>query len=124
MAAFSARQLRQIYSPPPPRKPEAQSDELERLRRAAAEPAAPAVSRVVIAGVVRAIETARTWLTGAAIYVLYIVRNVGGQPGYFAVTIGVAAMAIVVFQSLHVYSAPAFRQPVARAVSHRRRLDR
>jgi Undecaprenyl-phosphate glucose phosphotransferase len=110
MAAFSARQLRQIHSPPP-RRPEAQNDELERLRRTAAEPAAPAVSRVVIAGVVRAIETTLIVATGLAIYFLYIVRNVGGQPGYFAVTIGVAAMAIVVFQSLHVYSAPAFRHP-------------
>ena len=111
MAAFSARQLRQIPSPPPPRKPEAQNDELERLRRVAAEPAAPAVSRVVIAGVVRAIETTLIVATGAAIYFLYIVRNVGAQPGYLAVTIGVAAMAIVIFQSLHVFSAPAFRNP-------------
>ncbi|MGA2494701.1 MAG: undecaprenyl-phosphate glucose phosphotransferase [Roseiarcus sp.] len=111
MAAFSARQLRQIQSPPPPRKPDALDDELERLRRVAAEPTAPAVSRVVIAGVVRAIETALIVTTGAAIYFLYIVRNVGAQPGYLAVTIGVAAMAIVVFQSLHVYSAPAFRHP-------------
>jgi Undecaprenyl-phosphate glucose phosphotransferase len=69
------------------------------------------VSRVVIAGVVRAIETTLIVLTGVAIYFLYIVRNVGAQPGYLAVTIGVAAMAIVVFQSLHVFSAPAFRHP-------------
>jgi Undecaprenyl-phosphate glucose phosphotransferase len=111
MAAFSARQLRQIPSPPPPRQPEAQNDELERLRRTAAEPAAPAVSRVVIAGVVRAIETALIVTTGAAIYFLYIVSNIGAQPGYLAVTIGVAAMTIIVFQSLHVFSAPAFRNP-------------
>jgi Undecaprenyl-phosphate glucose phosphotransferase len=109
MAAFSARQLRQV--PSPPRKPEAPGDEIERLRRAAAEPAAPAVSRVVIAGIVRAIETALIVATGAAIYFAYIVRNVGAQPGYLAVTIGVAAMAIVIFQSLHVFSAPAFRNP-------------
>jgi len=109
MAQFTARQLRQVD--PPPRKPEPHGDELERLRRVAAEPAAPAVSRVVIAGVVRAIETALIVLTGVAIYFLYIVRNVGAQPGYLAVTIGVAAMAIVVFQSLHVFSAPAFRNP-------------
>ena len=115
MAAFSARQLRKLESPPTPRRPQTQSDELERLRRAAAEPAAPAVSRVVIAGVVRGIETALIVLTGVAIYFLYIVRNVGAQPGYLAVTIGVAAMAIVVFQSLHVFSAPAFRHP-ARAL--------
>ena len=110
MAAFSPRQLRQVDAPPP-RKPEAHNDEFDRLRRAAAEPAAPAVSRVVIAGVVRAIETALIVLTGIAIYFFYIVRYVGAQPGYLAVTVGVAAMAIVVFQSLHVFSAPAFHNP-------------
>ena len=110
MAAFSARQLRQVDAPPP-RRPDPHDDELEKLRRTAAEPTAPAVSRVVIAGVVRAIETALIVLTGVAIYFLYIVRNVGAQPGYLAVTIGVAAMAIVVFQSLHVFSTPAFRHP-------------
>jgi Undecaprenyl-phosphate glucose phosphotransferase len=96
---------------PPPRKPERHDDEFDRLKRVAAEPVAPAVSRVVIAGVVRAIETTLIILTGVAIYFLYIVRQVGAQPGYLAVTIGVAAMAIVVFQSLHVFSAPAFRHP-------------
>ena len=111
MAAFSARQLRQVDASPSPQAPESPDEELERLRRVAAEPAAPAVSRVVIAGVVRAIETALIVVTGVAIYFFYIVRNVGAQPGYLAVTIGVAAMAIVVFQSLHVYSAPAFRNP-------------
>ena len=111
MAAFSARQLHQLEASPAPQMPEPHDDELERLRRVAAEPAAPAVSRVVIAGVVRAIETALIVLTGVAIYFLYIVRNVGAQPGYLAVTIGVAAIAIVVFQSLHVFSAPAFRSP-------------
>ena len=111
MAAFSARQHHQADASLPPQRPDSHDDELARLRRVAAEPAAPAVSRVVIAGVVRAIETALIVLTGVAIYFLYIVRNVGAQPGYLAVTIGVAAMSIVVFQSLHVFSAPAFRNP-------------
>jgi Undecaprenyl-phosphate glucose phosphotransferase len=115
MAAFSARQLRKVEGPPVAGGPKAQSAELERLRRAAAEPAAPAVSRIVIAGVVRAIEAAMIVVTGVAIYFLYIVRHVGAQPGYLAVTIGVATMALVVFQSLHVFSAPAFRHP-ARAL--------
>ena len=44
------------------------NDELERLRQAVAEPAAPAVSRVVIAGVVRAIETTLIAASGVAIY--------------------------------------------------------
>jgi Undecaprenyl-phosphate glucose phosphotransferase len=112
MPAFPARQLRRPEPPPGKPRPEPQGDDqLERLKRVAAEPAAPAVSRVVIAGIVRAIETALIALTGAAVYFLYIVRNVGAQPGYLAVTIGVAVMSIVVFQSLHVFSVPAFRNP-------------
>ena len=110
MAAFSARQLRQIQSPPP-RRPEAPDDEREQLRKLAAAPAAPAVSQVVIAGVVRAIETTLIVAVGVAIYFLYIVHNVGPQPGYLAVTIGVAAMAIIAFQSLHLFTGPAFRNP-------------
>ena len=72
---------------------------------------------MVIAGVVRAVETALIAITGLALYFVYIVRNVGAQPGYFAVTIGVAALSIVVFQSLHVYTVPALRHPVARICS-------
>ena len=115
MAAFSARQLRQLDAPPPARRPAPPNDELERLRQVVAEPAAPAVSRVVIAGVVRAIEATLIAVSGVAIYGFYIVRSVGSQPGYLALTIGVAALAVVIFQSLHVYSAPAFRSP-ARAL--------
>jgi Undecaprenyl-phosphate glucose phosphotransferase len=115
MAAFSVRQIRKAEESPVAGKPVTQSAELERLRRAAAEPAAPAVSRVVIAGVVRAIEAAVIVLTGVAIYFLYIVRHVGAQPGYLAVTVGVATMSLVVFQSLHAFSVPAFRHP-ARAL--------
>jgi len=111
MSALSARQLRSLEPPQEDRNLPIRENELERLRQAAAEPAAPAVSRVVIAGVVRAIEAALIVLTGLAIYVFYIARNVGAQPGYLAVTIGVAVMAMVVFQSLHVFSVPAFRNP-------------
>ena len=66
MAAFSVRQMRQIEPPPVVRKPEERRDELENLRRLAAEPMAPAISRVVIAGIVRAVETALITITGLA----------------------------------------------------------
>ncbi|THD43105.1 MAG: undecaprenyl-phosphate glucose phosphotransferase [Bradyrhizobium sp.] len=119
MAAFSARRLRQVEAAPPaPRRaqePSPPRDELENLRRLAAEPAVPAMSRVVIAGIVRTVETSLITISGMALYYLYIVRNVGAQPGYFAVTIGVAALSMAIFQSLHVFSVAAFRSP-ARAL--------
>ncbi len=111
MPAFPARQLRPFEPPPDPPNSAPRANELERLKQLAAEPAAPAVSRVVIAGIVRAIETALIVLSGVAIYVLYIERNVGAKAGYLAVTIGVALMSVVIFQSLHVFSVPAFRNP-------------
>src|SRR5271170_3009787 len=111
MSAHSVNRLRQVEAPPLAPKPDERSGENETLRRLAAEPTAPGISRVVIAGVVRTIETALIAITGMAIYLLYVVRNVGAQPGYFAVTIGVAALSIVVFQSLHLFTIPAFRNP-------------
>ncbi|MGD1036862.1 MAG: undecaprenyl-phosphate glucose phosphotransferase, partial [Roseiarcus sp.] len=82
------------------------------LRKLAVEPASPAYSRVVIAGVARAIESALIALTGLAVYFAYVVRNVGQQPGYFPLIVVVAALSMVAFQSLHGYAALAYRHPV------------
>ncbi len=119
MAAFSARRLRELEATPVAQTPEpgreSGREALDRLRRLAAEPTAPALSRVVVAGVVRAIETATITISGLALYFLYIVRNVGAQPGYFAATLGIAALSIAIFQSLHVFGVAALRSP-ARAL--------
>ncbi len=112
MAAFSARDMQKVAVPArSPERPASRAN-ADVLRRLAAEPASAAYSRVVVAGVVRAIESALIVLTGLAVYFAYVVRNVGQQPGYFPAIVAVAALSIVTFQSLQCYTVPAFRHPV------------
>ena len=113
MAAFSARDLREAPAAQPERERERRTPpaNLAVLRRLAAEDAPPAYSRVVIAGAARAIEATLVVVSGLAVYFAYIVPHVGQQPGYFATMILVAALSIVLFQSLQTYSVPAFRRP-------------
>jgi len=87
-------------------------DAADALRKLAAEPASPAYSRVVVAGVARAIESALIALTGLAVYFVYVVGNIGQQPAYFPVIVAVTALSIVIFQSLQCYTVPALRHSV------------
>ncbi len=112
MAAFSARDMQKVVAPVHERDRTASRANADALRRLAAEPASPAYSRVVVAGVARAIECTLIVVTGMAVYFAYVVRNVGQQPGYFPVIVAVATLSIVAFQSLQSYTAPAFRHPV------------
>ena len=109
--AFSARDMRKVALPAREPPAAASRGNVEALRRLAAEPVAAAFSRVVIAGVVRTIECVLIALTGIAVYFGYVVRNVGQQPGYLPAIAVVAALSIVIFQSLQSYSLPAFRNP-------------
>ena len=125
MAAFSAVRHRK-RSPRRPRSGTAASRANADAAATGSPPnrPAPAYSRVVIAGVVRAIESALIVLTGMAIY--FALRRAQRRPAaglLLAVIVGVAAMSIVSFSRCNVYSAPAFRHPVRAAVPHRRRLD-
>jgi Undecaprenyl-phosphate glucose phosphotransferase len=112
MAAFSARDMQKVA--PPVRDPERSASRANAavLRKLAAEATSPAYSRVVLAGVVRAVECALIVLSGLAVYLAYVVRDAGPQPGYFPVIVAVAALSIVTFQSLQTYTVPAFRRPV------------
>ncbi len=112
MAAFSARDRQKVAAAVRGPERHASPDNAAALRKLAAEPASPAYSRVVIAGVARAIECALIVLTGLAVYFAYIVRSIGQQPAYFPVIVAVAALSIVTFQSLQCYTVPAFRHPV------------
>jgi Undecaprenyl-phosphate glucose phosphotransferase len=109
MTVYSARDMQNVAAHARARSIPAR--DVEALRRIAAEPAVPVYSRIVIAGVVRAVECASIALAGMATYFVYIVRNVGQQPGYLPVIVAVAAMSIVTFQSLQCYTLPAFRHP-------------
>ncbi len=110
MAALSARDMQKIAAPV--RDRDRSASHADALRKLVAEPAIPTYSRVVVAGIVRAIECALIVVMGLAVYFAYIVRNVGQQPGYFPVIVAVAVLSIATFQSLQSYTAPAFRHPV------------
>jgi Undecaprenyl-phosphate glucose phosphotransferase len=112
MAAFSARDLQKAVAPVRAAERPASRANAALLRQLAAEPTSAGYSRVVLAGVVRTIECALIVLAGLTVYFAYVVRNVGQQPGYFPVIVAVAALSIVMFQSLQSYSVPAFRRPV------------
>src|SRR5687768_5132707 len=62
---------------------------------AAAEPIAPALSPIVLAGAVRMIELALVALIGTAIYVGYVVPHDGVEWQYFAAIAGISVLAML-----------------------------
>jgi Undecaprenyl-phosphate glucose phosphotransferase len=111
MSVYSAKDLRKIPVPQAGRKRRTPPANLALLRRLAAEDAPAAYSRVVIVGAARVLEAALIAASGMVVYFAYVVPHVGQQPGYFATMVLVAALSIVLFQSLQTYTAPAFRHP-------------
>jgi Undecaprenyl-phosphate glucose phosphotransferase len=111
MALFSANHLRSIdaekASPREMARPHAAL-----LDKLAAEASRPAFSRVVVVGVVRGIEFAMLLLSGLALYHVYVVDEPGLWPLYYLTSVGMATLAVLVFQTLHSYTVPTFRRPV------------
>ena len=112
MAAFAASHLDQV--PAPGRRlaadgPAARHDLLKALE---AEPAKAAFSTVVLSGLASAGEWIALAAAGLVPYYGYIEPQTGPQPLYFAVIALGASCAVVVFQSLRVYSTQALRHPL------------
>ncbi|HVG51594.1 MAG TPA: undecaprenyl-phosphate glucose phosphotransferase [Xanthobacteraceae bacterium] len=101
-AAFAASTVESLRRESAPRT-------LSPLARAvAAEPVAQAMSPVIIAGVVRIAEFAAILLLGMLLYKLRV--DPEASPFQYAVaTLGIAASAVVVFQTLNLYTIAAFR---------------
>ena len=76
---------------------------------AAAEPVAPAMSPIVLAGAVRMIELALVALIGTAIYICYVVPQNGVEWRYFGAIAGVSVLAMLAFQAADIYQVQAFR---------------
>jgi Undecaprenyl-phosphate glucose phosphotransferase len=76
---------------------------------AAAEPAVPAWSPIVVAGTVRMIEFAITALVGLAIYLAYVVPIEGFEWRYVGSVMGIAVLAMLAFQAADIYQVQAFR---------------
>jgi Undecaprenyl-phosphate glucose phosphotransferase len=75
----------------------------------AAEPAAPAMSPIVLAGAVRMIELALVALIGSAIYAAYVVPQDGIEWRYFAAIAMISVLAMLAFQAADIYQVQAFR---------------
>jgi Undecaprenyl-phosphate glucose phosphotransferase len=76
---------------------------------AAAEPTAPAMSPIVLAGAVRMIELALVGLIGTAIYVGYVVPQDGIEWLYFVAIAVISILSMLSLQAADVYQVQAFR---------------
>jgi Undecaprenyl-phosphate glucose phosphotransferase len=111
---FNINPRQMIGNPPPASAAAGQEDVPERtLSREAlavvAAPTAPAMSPIVLAGLVRLIECALIALVGAAIYTYYVVPNEGFEWHYVAAIGGISFLAMVAFQVADIYQVHAFR---------------
>ena len=84
----------------------------------AAEPTPPAISQVVLAGVVRLVELISLMLLGAGIYWLYITTT--NPWHYFWAIVTISSAAALAFQWAELYDAPMMRTRVrsGSAASH------
>ncbi|HEX5777787.1 MAG TPA: hypothetical protein VFY21_03010, partial [Xanthobacteraceae bacterium] len=78
----------------------------------AAEPVAPAISQVVLAGVVRFAEFTAVSLLGLVIYWLYVNHPAGFAWEYLGAIIAVSTAAILTFQAAELYDTVAMRTHV------------
>jgi Undecaprenyl-phosphate glucose phosphotransferase len=79
---------------------------------AASEITRSAYSPIVVAGFVRAIESALIALVGAVIFFVYIVRSEGFLWPYVWAIAGITAGSVIVFQAVDIYHINAFRRPL------------
>jgi Undecaprenyl-phosphate glucose phosphotransferase len=77
--------------------------------QAAAEPVAPAMSPIVLAGAVRMIELALVAVVGTAIYAAYVVPMEGVSWHYFGAIAAVSVLAMLALQVADIYQVQAFR---------------
>jgi Undecaprenyl-phosphate glucose phosphotransferase len=111
MALFSANHLRAVDTRPAPRhEPAPASADL--IKKLSAEVTPPAFSRVVFLGIVRGVEFALIFASGLSLYFLHVAPQIGSQPVYFALTLFVSVVAILIFQTLQSYTVPNLRRPV------------
>jgi Undecaprenyl-phosphate glucose phosphotransferase len=75
----------------------------------AAQPVAPALSPIVLAGAVRMAELALIAIVGCAIYLAYVVPNDGFAWHYPAAIGGISLLAMLAFQVADIYQVQAFR---------------
>jgi Undecaprenyl-phosphate glucose phosphotransferase len=76
---------------------------------AASDPVAPAMSPIVLAGAVRIVEFTLIAFIGSAIYLCYVVPQVGLSWHYAVAIGGISLLAMLAFQTADIYQVQAFR---------------
>jgi len=71
-----------------------------------------AYSPIVVAGIVRVIESTLIALVGAVVYTVYVVPASGFSWPYVAAIAVIAGLSIIAFQAVDIYQIHAFRQPL------------
>jgi Undecaprenyl-phosphate glucose phosphotransferase len=113
MALFSAQQLRSVdIRAPAPREPADTPPSHDLLHALAAEGARPAYSRVVFVGIVRTIEFSLLLMSGLGLYLFHVAPQIGPRPVYYFLSVAVALLAVLTFQTLQSYTLPTFRRPI------------
>jgi len=72
----------------------------------------PAISPIVVAGVVRAIEATLIAFVGTLAYYVYVFPAEGLRWPYIVAIVGISTLSIVVFQAVDIYQVHAFRRPL------------
>jgi len=93
----------------PPLAVEPASELSAAARKIAEEPYESAYSPIVLAGLVRVIETALVVLVGFAVYAVYVVPSDGFAWHYVGAICGIAVLAMLAFQTADIYQVQAFR---------------
>jgi Undecaprenyl-phosphate glucose phosphotransferase len=103
MSLFSAGQLRERPRDPKPEAPAQPQPEAG---------SAPGYSRILLLLAVQSLEFVMIAASGLAIYEAHVVQQIGPQPLYYSVTMGVALLDVFAFHLLHSYAVPALRRPI------------
>jgi Undecaprenyl-phosphate glucose phosphotransferase len=117
MNEFNVRTMMRSAAAPVPDAPAPARAELSPAARlAAAQPAMPAYSPIVIAGVVRMIEAVLVATVGLATYFAYVYPTYGFELYYPVAICAIAVISVFVFQGADIYHVAAFRSPIGQLV--------
>ena len=111
MALISAQQMRSI-TPKPSTSPGPNRVSADLRQKFAHQGDQVAVSRLIFVGVVRIAEFAGLAMIGLMLYYAYVDREKASLALYVPLMLGMSALAVMLFQSLHSYSVAAFNAPV------------
>ena len=72
----------------------------------------PAISPIVVAGFVRALEAALAAFVGTLAYYVYVFPTEGFRWPYIFAIVGISLLSVIAFQAVDIYQIHAFRRPI------------